>query len=98
MPVAVRRSPRGSGVRQSYRGTWYAPRTVRFAAGARARAPAIVISRVRVATMLHVLELIVGAALVLLVIADVFLTVLYARIGAGIVSPWIARATWWLYS
>jgi hypothetical protein len=48
--------------------------------------------------MLHVLELVAGAAIVLLVIVDVFLTVLYARIGAGILSPQIARATWWLFS
>jgi hypothetical protein len=48
--------------------------------------------------ILHVLELVMGAALVLLVIADVFLTVLYARIGAGILSPRIARATWWIFS
>ena len=48
--------------------------------------------------MLHVLELVAGATLVLLVIADVFFTVLYARIGAGILSPQIARATWWVVS
>ena len=48
--------------------------------------------------MLHVLELVAGAALVLLVIADVFLTVLYARIGAGILSPQVARATWWVFA
>jgi muconolactone delta-isomerase len=48
--------------------------------------------------MLHVLELVVGAAVVLLVIADVFLTVLYARIGAGILSPQIARGTWWVFA
>lgn len=48
--------------------------------------------------MMQVLELIAGTALVLLVIADVFLTVLYARIGAGILSPQIARVTWWIFS
>ena len=47
--------------------------------------------------MLHVLEQVVGVALVLLVMADVFLTVLYARIGAGILSPRIARGTWWMF-
>lgn len=47
--------------------------------------------------MLHVLEQVVGAVVVLLVIADVFLTVLYARIGAGILSVYIARATWWVF-
>lgn len=48
--------------------------------------------------MLRVLELVAGAIVVLLVIADVFLTVLYARIGAGILSPQIARVTWWAFS
>lgn len=48
--------------------------------------------------MLHVLELVLGAVLVLLVIADVFLTVLYARIGSGILSVYVARVTWWLFS
>ena len=47
--------------------------------------------------MLHVLEQVVGAVVVLLVIADVFLTVLYARIGAGILSVRISRATWWVF-
>jgi len=46
----------------------------------------------------QVLELVAGAVIVLLVIADVFLTVLYARIGAGILSMRIARATWWVIS
>lgn len=98
MPLAARRAPPWSSVRQSYRGTSYAPRTARLAAGARARAPGIVISRTRLVVILHVLELMAGAALVLLVIADVFLTVLYARIGAGILSPQIARVTWWIFS
>jgi hypothetical protein len=48
--------------------------------------------------MMQVLELVAGAVLVLLVIADVFLTVLYARIGAGILSPKLARGTWWLFA
>ncbi|HEX5970351.1 MAG TPA: hypothetical protein VFY85_00380 [Gemmatimonadaceae bacterium] len=48
--------------------------------------------------MVQVLELVAGAVIVLLVIADVFLTVLYARIGAGILSMRIARATWWVVS
>ena len=47
---------------------------------------------------MQVLELVAGAVIVLLVIADVFLTVLYARIGAGILSMRIARATWWVVS
>jgi len=48
--------------------------------------------------MQHAVELVAGAAIVLLVIADVFLTVLYARIGVGILSPQVARVTWWLFS
>ena len=47
---------------------------------------------------MQVLELVAGAVIVLLVILDVFFTVLYARIGAGIMSPKIARATWWIFS
>lgn len=46
---------------------------------------------------MHVLEIVVGAVMVLAVVADVFLTVLYARIGAGILSVHIERATWWLF-
>jgi len=48
--------------------------------------------------MLHVLELVAGAVVVLLVIVDVFLTVLYARIGAGILSVHVSRGTWWMFS
>jgi hypothetical protein len=48
--------------------------------------------------ILHVLELVAGAVLVLLVIVDVFLTVLYARIGSGILSVRVARITWWFFS
>src|SRR6476661_3036676 len=48
--------------------------------------------------MVDVLERVAGAVVTLLVIADVFLTVLYARIGAGILSVRIARWTWWLYA
>ena len=44
--------------------------------------------------MLGRLEQAVGAFLVLLVLADVFLTVLYARAGTGIVSVRLARVTW----
>lgn len=46
---------------------------------------------------MHVLEMMAGAVVVLAVIADVFLTVLYARIGAGFLSVRIERATWWLF-
>jgi hypothetical protein len=40
------------------------------------------------------LEQVLGVCLALLVLLDVFLTVLYARIGAGILSYRIARAIW----
>lgn len=36
----------------------------------------------------------IGAALVLLIILDIFLTVLYARIGTGIISDRLAYVTW----
>src|SRR6476661_2757724 len=48
--------------------------------------------------MVDVLERVAGAVVTLLVIADVFLTVLYARIGAGILSVRLARLTWWVFS
>jgi hypothetical protein len=41
-----------------------------------------------------VLEQALGVAITLTILLDVFLTVLYARIGSGILSPWIARLTW----
>lgn len=47
--------------------------------------------------MLRVLEQIAGAALVLLIMVDVFLTVLYARVGSGLLSGHLARGTWWLF-
>jgi hypothetical protein len=40
------------------------------------------------------LEQVVGAALVLLFLADVFLTVLYARAGTGLLAPYWNRAIW----
>jgi len=40
------------------------------------------------------LEQTIGAALVLFILVDVFLTVLYARIGAGVFSPRLARVIW----
>jgi muconolactone delta-isomerase len=58
----------------------------------------IVVSPHGIELMLHVLELVAGGAIVLLVIVDFLLTVLYARIGAGILSPQIARVTWWVFS
>jgi hypothetical protein len=67
-------------------------------AGVRARTPAVVVFSALIRGMVHVLEVIVGAVLTLIVIADVFLTVLYARIGSGILSVRIARGTWWLFA
>jgi hypothetical protein len=40
------------------------------------------------------LEQTIGAAVVLFVLVDVFLAVLYARIGAGVFSPRLARVIW----
>src|SRR2546429_8708907 len=40
---------------------------------------------------------ILGALLILLVLLDVFLTVLYARVGAGVVSRRLACPTWWSF-
>jgi hypothetical protein len=44
--------------------------------------------------MFRALEQAVGAILMLLVLADVFLTVLYARAGFGIISQQLATLTW----
>ena len=40
------------------------------------------------------LEQVIGAALVLLFLADIFLTVLYARAGTGLLAPHLVRAIW----
>ena len=40
------------------------------------------------------LEQAVGAALMLLFLADIFLTVLYARAGTGLLAPYWNRAIW----
>src|SRR5581483_8042174 len=40
---------------------------------------------------------IVGALLVALVLVDVYLTVLYARAGTGIISRHLAHATWFVF-
>ena len=45
-------------------------------------------------TLLKIIEQAVGALLMALVLLDVFLTVLYARIGTGIISTRVARGTW----
>jgi hypothetical protein len=42
-------------------------------------------------------ETVGGAAIMALVLIDVFLTVLYARIGYSIFSRRIARSTWWFF-
>jgi hypothetical protein len=43
------------------------------------------------------LEQTLGALLVLFILLDVFLTVLYARIGTSILAYRIAKLTWWLF-
>src|SRR4051812_49342536 len=45
-------------------------------------------------TSLKIIEQIVGALLMALVLLDVLLTVLYARVGTGIISTRLARGTW----
>ena len=42
-------------------------------------------------------EQILGALLMLLIMLDVFLTVLYARADAGILSPHVGRLVWWVF-
>ncbi|MEW9854326.1 potassium channel family protein [Novosphingobium sp. M1R2S20] len=46
--------------------------------------------------MLDIVLVLAGAALILISIADVFLAVLYARIGVGLLTPRLYRATWLL--
>jgi lipid-binding SYLF domain-containing protein len=41
-----------------------------------------------------VIEQVAGALLMALILLDVFFTVLYARIGTGIISTRLARGTW----
>jgi hypothetical protein len=43
---------------------------------------------------MRALQQVFGALLMLAILLDVFLTVLYARVGAGIVSQKLARLTW----
>ncbi len=40
------------------------------------------------------LQQISGIFIVLLILLDVFLTVLYARMGTGLISPLLARMVW----
>ncbi len=44
--------------------------------------------------MMGTVERIAGAALLMLILADVFLTVLYARMGTGVLSKRIGRSLW----
>ena len=46
---------------------------------------------------MHRVEQIIGALLLLFILLDVFLTVLYARANAGIISPRVARLVWWFF-
>src|SRR5436309_4082642 len=43
------------------------------------------------------LEQLLGALLLLMTLLDVFLTVLYARAGTGIMSYKLARLIWWIF-
>jgi hypothetical protein len=43
------------------------------------------------------LEQIAGVLLMLLILFDVFLTVLYARANTGIISPRVAHGVWWVF-
>ena len=49
------------------------------------------------ALAMRALEQVFGAFLMLAVLLDVFLTVLYARVGTGILSHKLARLTWRLF-
>src|SRR6266508_165548 len=40
---------------------------------------------------------ILGVVLILAALVDVYLTVLYARVGSGITTPRLARGRWWLF-
>src|SRR3954470_10570271 len=42
------------------------------------------------------LEQLAGGAIVLIFLADIFLTVLYARAGTGLLAPRWNRLVWWL--
>jgi hypothetical protein len=46
---------------------------------------------------MRALEQVFGTFLMLVVLLDVFLTVLYARVETGILSHKLARLTWWLF-
>ena len=43
------------------------------------------------------LEQVFGVVLILVVLVDIFLTVLYARIGSGIIRHRVACSMWWIY-
>jgi len=42
-------------------------------------------------------EPLAGAVVLAITLLDVFLTVLYARAGAGLIAPWLARGVWRLF-
>src|SRR3954468_23256537 len=44
--------------------------------------------------MQHWLEPLAGGIVLAITLLDVFLTVLYARAGTGILAPWLARGVW----
>lgn len=44
--------------------------------------------------MLDWLELLAGGVVLAITLLDVFLTVLYARAGTGLLAPWLARGVW----
>src|SRR5689334_9991131 len=46
---------------------------------------------------MQLLEQIAGALLMLLILVDVFLTVLYARADAGIIGPRVSRFAWLIF-
>src|SRR4051812_48614295 len=46
---------------------------------------------------MQVIEQLAGGLLVLFILLDVFLTVLYARIGTGIISDRVAQLTWGIF-
>lgn len=47
---------------------------------------------------MRLFEQIAGGLLMLLILVDVFLTVLYARADAGIISPKVSRIAWLVFN
>lgn len=48
-------------------------------------------------TLIRWIETLLGGILILVILTDVFLTVLYARMGTGILSHQLACYTWWVF-